>query len=114
MPQKRWNISEYRGVWSFVMFDLHVDTQESRRQYTQFRNLLLKLGYDMLQFSVYARYYPSEEASETHRKKIRQGLPPGGQVRVITVTDRQFGKMDVFHGKKRANPEKPPEQMLLF
>lgn len=108
------SLSEYRGVWLFAMFDLPVDTQVSRRRYTQFRNLLLKLGFEMMQFSVYARYYPSEEASETCRKHIRKGLPPSGQVRLLMVTDKQFGKMDIYVGKKARDAEQPPDQLVLF
>nr|HPO17419.1 CRISPR-associated endonuclease Cas2 [Candidatus Hydrogenedentota bacterium] len=69
-------LSEYKGVWLFALFDLPVTDIEARRKYTQFRNLLLKHGFQMLQFSVYARYYASEESSETHRKNIKKGLPP--------------------------------------
>lgn len=107
-------LSEYRGVWLFAMFDLPVDTQVARRRYTQFRNLLLKHGFLMLQFSVYARYYPSEEASDTCRKHLRKGLPPHGQVRLMMVTDKQYGKMEVFTGKKSADVEQAPDQLVLF
>lgn len=107
-------LSEYRGMWLFAMFDLPVDTPEARKRYTQFRKVLLKLGFEMLQFSVYARYCASEEGSETHRKNVRKALPPAGQVRLMSVTDRQYGKMDVFYGKKQVSSEEPPPQMLLF
>ena len=68
----------------------------------------------MMQFSVYARYCASEESSEIHRKYVRKALPPKGQVRVMAITDRQFGKMEVFYGKKAATLEEPPPQLLLF
>ena len=45
---------------------------------------------------------------------IRSVIPPLGQVRLITVTDLQFGKMEVFYGKKPRDPEEIPEQILLF
>ncbi len=106
--------SGYKGVWLVAMFDLPVTDVVARRRYTQFRNLLLKFGFEMLQFSVYARYYPSEEASETHRKNIGKGLPPSGQVRLLLITDKQFGKMQVFCGKKAQPAEEAPEQILLF
>jgi len=114
LPQDRLNLSEYKGMWLFVMFDLPVDSKEARKRYTQFRASLIRMGFEMLQFSVYARYYPSEEASDTYRKRIRKALPPSGQVRLMAVTDHQFGKMDVYYGKKREPTEKPPDQMMLF
>ncbi len=107
-------ISGYKSMWMIVMFDLPVDTEKARREYTIFRKRLLKKGFMMLQFSVYGRFYASEEASKVHRKYIRSVLPPNGQVRLLSVTDRQFGKMEVFIGKKKAAPEQQPEQLQFF
>ncbi len=107
-------VSEYRAVWLFAMFDLPVDDKDARRQYTQFRKALLKHGFSMLQYSVYARYFASEESSGAYRKCVQAVVPPDGQVRLMTVTDRQFGKMDVFLGRKRVAAEKPPKQLVLF
>ena len=96
------------------MFDLPVETAENRRDYTQFRKVLLKAGFVRLQYSVYARYIPSEEAAQVHRSTVRRALPPKGQVRLLAVTDHQFGKMEVFLGKKSQTTEAPPLQFLLF
>lgn len=101
-------------MWLFAMFDLPVDTPSARRAYAQFRKLLLSEGFCMLQYSVYARYCPSEEASVAYRNRIRAGLPEHGQVRLLAVTDRQFGKMEVFFGAKRKPTEDPPTQLMLF
>lgn len=68
----------------------------------------------MLQFSVYARYCTGEEASEAFRRRVRTEIPCDGQVRLIAITDRQFGKMEVFCGKTLLAAETPPEQLLLF
>jgi CRISPR-associated protein Cas2 len=101
-------------MWLFAMFDLPVDTAKARKEYTRFRKGLLSEGFTMLQFSVYARYFASEERSEAHRGRIRAFLPPDGQVRLLAVTDRQFGKMEVYYGKTREEPEKVPQQLLLL
>lgn len=96
------------------MFDLPVKTREQRRRYTRFRKLLLVDGFSRLQYSVYARYCPSDEAAAAHRQTIRGGLPPDGQVRLLSVTDHQFGKMENFVGKTRKPTEEPPRQLMLF
>ena len=106
--------SEYQAVWMFAMFDLPVDSKEARKQYTHFRQALLREGFSKLQFSVYARYFPSEEVAQPYRKRIRENLPPEGQVRLLQVTERQFGRQDVFWGRKTTPPEAEPEQFLLF
>ena len=114
MPETRLPLSEYRAMWLFAMFDLPVKTKPSRREYAKFRNALRREGFCMLQYSVYARYCPSDEATETHRAHIRAVLPPKGQVRLLFITDRQFAKMEVYCGTKRAPTEPPPAQLMLF
>lgn len=98
----------------FVMFDLPVVESEERLDYTRFRKRLLGEGFTMLQYSIYARYYPSEEASAAERQRVRAMLPKKGQVRLLSVTDRQFGKMEVLVERKRERVEKKPDQMVLL
>lgn len=110
----RQNWSAYETMWILVLFDLPVATKEERRQYTRFRNRLLDLGLSRMQFSVYVRCVPDDERADGLAKQIRTFLPPGGEVRILQVTARQFQKQLVFYGKKRAEPEKEPRQLELF
>ncbi|PJA29390.1 MAG: CRISPR-associated endonuclease Cas2 [candidate division Zixibacteria bacterium CG_4_9_14_3_um_filter_46_8] len=112
--RRRPELSEYKGMWLFALFDLPVKTSIDRKNYSRFRTALLKQGFSMLQFSVYARYSGSEERGDSIIQKVKQQLPPYGQVRLMLVTDHQFGKMEVFNGKKKAKTEEPPAQLLLF
>lgn len=101
-------------MWLFAMFDLPVDKPELRREYTQFRKSLLKHGFTMLQYSVYVHYVRSEESEQAYRRKVYCELPSHGQVRLVSVTDRQFEKMEVYVGQKREKVEDPPHQLMLF
>jgi CRISPR-associated protein Cas2 len=101
-------------MWLLAMFDLPVDTLEARRQYTRFRNALLRCGFVRLQFSVYARFLPSEDASAIYRRAVRSALPAGGEVRLMAVTDRQYAKMEIYAERRRKAAESPPPQLLLF
>ena len=96
------------------MFDLPVTTSKARKRYVQFRKLLLEQGFSMLQYSVYARYCASEEMAVAYRSRIRAALPPEGYVRLLAVTDRQFGKMESYIGEMSKSLEKPPSQLVLF
>lgn len=107
-------LSAYKGMWLIAMFDLPVDCQQARRAYTRFRKALLNDGFTMLQFSIYARYCANEEASFVHRQRVKAALPDEGQVRVATLTDHQFGRMEVYAGKKREEPEKKSLQLEFF
>jgi CRISPR-associated protein Cas2 len=101
-------------MWLFAMFDLPVDKKELRREYAQFRSALLKQGFTMLQYSVYVHYVASEDSDEALRRKVHAALPSHGQVRIISITDRQFEKMEIYVGKKRKQVEDPPMQLGLF
>lgn len=104
----------YRSMWIIVMFDLPTDTKEVRKAYHEFRKVLLNDGFTMLQFSVYARHSPSEENAVVHENRVKTFLPDDGEVRLLKITDKQFERMKVFHGKMRKATEKAPEQLSFF
>ena len=96
------------------MFDLPTGTKKARRDYTRFRNHLLKDGFRQMQYSVYIRHCPSQENLDVHVNRIRSHLPPDGEVRVLAVTEKQFERMLIFWGKRRKPPEDPPAQLEMF
>ena len=106
--------SRLKGMWLFVIFDLPVVKKKQRKAYSQFRKKLISFGFSMLQYSVYARYCTSRENSVTYTGRIKKDLPGEGQVRFISITDKQFADQDIFYGKKQEKPEDKPQQMLLF
>lgn len=101
-------------MWVVAMFDLPVDTKEARRQYALFRKSLMKDGFVRMQFSVYIRHCASEENADVHVQRVEKNIPPDGEIRVITITDKQFERMRIFWGKRRRAPEQPPPQLELF
>ena len=104
----------YRSVWIIAMFDLPTDTKQARSGYRRFREALLTDGFVMLQFSVYARHCASEENAAIHRKRIKSALPTDGEVRIMRITDKQFGRMERYFGAIRAPIESSPTQVMLF
>ena len=106
--------SGYRYMWVVVMFDLPMDTPRARRAYTRFRKGLLQDGFTRMQYSVYLRHCASRENAEVHIQRVEGTVPDDGEVRVITITDKQFERMHVFWGKMRKPPDHPPRQLELF
>lgn len=104
----------FRSVWIVAMFDLPTDTKAARKHYTQFRKSLLKDGFGMMQYSVYIRHCASEENATVHFERVKKSLPPDGEIRLIQITDKQFGRMEVFYGKRRKKTELAPAQIELF
>lgn len=100
-----------RTVWIIVLFDLPTDTKAARRQYSQFRKSLLINSFTMMQYSVYMRHCASDENAAVHVKRVKGTLPPNGEVRIIKITDQQFGRIEVYYGKKRQPTENAPLQL---
>lgn len=69
-----------------VMFDLPTATTEDKREYLHFRTGLIKLGFDMLQYSVYSRITRNNDDARKYINKVKAILPPVGSVRVLQVT----------------------------
>ena len=101
-------------MWLMVMFDLPTVTKEEKREYSRFRKYLLGEGFMQLQFSVYAKYCASRENAQKYYNHIKYAVPPGGKVRLLMITDKQFGDMVSLYGKNVEDVEKKPEQLLLF
>ena len=76
--------------WLIVAFDLPVGTRKQRKAATDFRNYLIDDGYQMIQFSVYARACVTFARQETHIDRLRKNLPPEGHVRAVFVTRAQW------------------------
>jgi CRISPR-associated protein Cas2 len=112
MEQTRLNA--YHIMWLFVFFDLPVETKKERRQATRFRKDLLNDGFTMMQFSVYTRHCASKESANMHIARVRGLIPEKGQVSILAVTDKQYGNIINYLGKKSEPMPEGPQQLELF
>ena len=97
-----------------VMFDLPTETGEDRRNYRQFRKGLLKNGFFMLQESVYCRLLLTPTAEITARNAIRAIKPPHGLVQVLSVTEKQFAKMEFLVGESTSEVIDSDERIIIL
>lgn len=99
-----------------VFFDLPVKTAAERRVATQFRNFLLKDGYHMLQYSLYARVCCGMDAVNTHRARLYAHLPDNGSVRLLTITEKQYAAIEILVGRLSVEEETDfhCEQLSIF
>lgn len=105
---------QYRIMWILVFFDLPTETKKQKKDYTTFRKKLLDDGFTMFQFSIYLRHCASRENAQVHINRVKKRLPPQGQIGVLCVTDKQFGSMELFVGKKEKEVQTPYQQLELF
>lgn len=101
-------------MWTLVMYDLPTETRKERKAAAQFRKDLLKDGFNMFQFSMYIRHSSSSENADVHVKRVKKSLPEHGAVGILQITDKQFGQMEIFYGKKLTERPDVPQQLELF
>lgn len=106
--------SEYRVMWILVLFDLPTETKKDRKAAATFRKQLQKDGFTMFQFSIYVRHCASKENMEVHTRRVKSFLPDYGKVGILSITDKQFGDMQIFFGKKPQKPNAPGQQLEFF
>ncbi len=97
-----------------VLFDLPVKTKKDRKEYAKFRKSLQKDGFELFQFSTYVRHSFSRENADVHKRRVKYALPPKGKVGILTITDKQFGLMELFNGQSQMEAERPPQQLDMF
>lgn len=106
--------SEYRIMWILVFFDLPTETKKERKAASDFRKFLLCDGFTMFQFSIYVRHCASRENAQVHIKRVKENLPELGQIGCLCITDKQFGDIELFVGRKEKAPIAAGQQLELF
>lgn len=101
-------------MWVLVFFDLPTQTKKERKIYTGFRKKIQDDGFSMFQFSIYMRHCASRENAEVHIQRVKSILPEKGHVGILCITDKQFGRMELFYGHKEKELEVPSQQLELF
>ncbi|MGX8833744.1 CRISPR-associated endonuclease Cas2 [Amedibacillus sp. YH-ame6] len=96
-----------------VLFDLPMITNVEKRQYNKFRNFLLKDGFSMIQFSVYMRFCKNAVDAEKHIGRVKQLSPVKGNIRILSVTEKQYEDMIMVIGTKSATEEYVNSQMTM-
>lgn len=107
-------LNEYRILWVLVFFDLPTETKKERSIASKFRKEILRDGFAMFQFSIYLRHCSSRENADVHINRVKRLLPEKGHIGIMTITDKQFGMMELFYGKnEKALPDTPQQLELL-
>ena len=105
-------LSGYQLLWVMALFDLPTMTKAERKNAGEFRNCLLDMGFEMVQYSVYMKHCSGKEQADTIYKRIENAVPEYGNVKILQITDRQFGAIRHLgnHSKRPINTD----QLLLF
>lgn len=93
-------ISSFRIMRLIVLFDLPMQTNGEKREYQHYRKLLLEDGFQMLQFSVYIRFCKNIQDASKHTARVSALTPKKGNIRILSITEKQFEDMILVIGEK--------------
>lgn len=102
----------YRFMRMLIFFDLPTQTPSDRRSYRQFRKMLIRNGFLMMQESVYCKLLLNGSAEKTAAEIIRRNKPPKGVVQILTITEKQFAKMEWIVGTLQSDVVHSDERMI--
>lgn len=97
-----------------VMFDLPVTLSEDLKEYNRFRKYLVKSGFLMMQESIYCKLALNTTVTEAVIKNIKKNKPKKGLVQVLTLTEKQFSKMEFIVGEYSTDVLDSDERMIVL
>ncbi len=98
----------------FVMFDLPTDTSVHRKAYRDFRKFLLVNGFIMLQESVYVKLVLNGTSVRLLEKQLREHKPVDGHICLLTVTEKQYSKMEILTGEVQLEVLDTTERVIVL
>lgn len=104
----------FRFMRMIVFFDLPTLTIVEKRDYRCFRKLLIKNGFIMLQESVYCKMITSPSVENSVKNLIYKNKPAEGLVQILTITEKQFVKMDYVVGESTSNVIDSEERVIIL
>lgn len=97
-----------------VFFDLPVLTGEQRKAYRNFRKFLVKSGFMMLQESVYCKLALNGTAVNAVIENVHKNSPKEGLIQILTVTEKQYAKMDMIIGNVKSEVLNSDERLVIL
>lgn len=104
----------FRFMRVIVFFDLPTITTEDKREYRKVRKLLIKNGFIMLQESVYCKMLTSPSVETSIKHLIHKNKPSRGLVQILTITEKQFAKMDYVVGNYSSDIVDSEERVIIL
>ena len=82
-----------------LFFDLPSITKKDNREYVKFVKKIKKLGFVMMQESVYTKLAINPNAVAACMAELKKYLPPEGIVSVLNITEKHFSSIENLIGE---------------
>ena len=97
-----------------LFFDLPVTKASERKAATRFVKDIKKIGFYMLQESVYTKMCVDNHAANSTISKIKSFSPKNGLLAVLTVTEKQFASINYILGESITDVISTDERFIIL
>ena len=97
-----------------VFFDLPTISDIDKMNYRKFRKFLIKSGFLMMQESVYSKLALNTTQVIKVTSEIKKNCPSEGNVQILTVTEKQFNKIEIICGEKNSEIIDSDERLIIL
>lgn len=93
-------INLYKQMRLLLIYDLPVTEDIDRKIYNRFHRDIIKLGFYMIQFSVYSKVIQNDTSMKQNYLKVEKIVPQKGNVILLKITEKQYQNMIYLRGEK--------------
>jgi CRISPR-associated endoribonuclease cas2 len=104
----------YRFMRSVLFFDLPTLNDKDKRVYRRFIKELKKLGFYMLQESVYVKMSIDRQMMDSTIQKIKSFSPTKGSIMILNVTEKQFSQLNIIIGENQTDIIQTDERVVII
>lgn len=83
-----------------LVYDLPTASDIERKIYQKFHRDITRLGFYMLQYSVYTKVIQNDTTLKQYLFKIERIVPKKGSVILLKITEKQYQEMIYLQGEK--------------
>lgn len=96
------------------MYDLPAVTSKEKKIHHAFQKFLVQSGFLMMQESIYCKLAQNQQAADAIIKQIKKQVPQTGLVQVLTITEKQFAKIEYLVGEKTSEVIDTDERVIIL
>lgn len=104
----------YRFMRTVLFFDLPTIETKDVKAYRKFVRSIKKIGFYMLQESVYVKMSIDKQAQAGVISKVKKISPNNGSIMVLSVTEKQFAQMEIIIGENKTDVITTDERVVIL
>lgn len=93
-------INFYKQLRLMLIYDLPMKEETDKKSYSKFHNKITRLGFYMIQYSVYTKVLTNESNYLQIKNKLNTIIPNSGSIIIFKITEKQFQDLIYLRGER--------------